>query len=288
MVNQPRRKRSVAEILAAKPAVPTPISRTGTLHNPSTIVEVEIPTIVSMELYERVQRRLSVNNPRVTAPRIVNGPTLLAGLAVCASCGAGMTRTGTRRRGRDYTYYSCGGRHQKGRSVCRGRHVPMAKLDGLIVENVKEHLFSGDRLAITLGALAERQSAKDQTTEKRRTSLQAEVTSCDDRLKRLYRAIEEGVAELDADLKQRIQTLKQERQLAQAALDRLVVQARTAATITPDRLEAFSQLMRDKLDTGDARSRKAYCSQSSPGLRSTAKRYGCSAIGPSLPLPPPV
>ena len=37
-----------------------------------------------MELFERVQRRLSQNNPQVTAPRIVNGPTLLAGLAVCA------------------------------------------------------------------------------------------------------------------------------------------------------------------------------------------------------------
>lgn len=44
----------------------------------------------------------------------------------------------------------------------------------------------------------------------------------------------------------------------EAALDRLVVQARTAATITPDRLEAFSQLMRDKLDTADAKTRKAY------------------------------
>jgi hypothetical protein len=40
----------------------------------------------------------------------------------------------------------------------------MANVDGLIVENVKENLFSGDRLAPILGALAERQSAKDQTT----------------------------------------------------------------------------------------------------------------------------
>jgi site-specific DNA recombinase len=233
-------------------------SRTGTLHDPSTIVELEIPTILSMELYERVQRRLSENNPKVTAPRIVNGPTLLAGLAVCASCGAGMTRTGTRRRGRDYSYYSCGGRHQKGRSVCQGRHVPMAKLDGLIIENVKERLLGGDRLAKILTTLVERQGAKDQSTQRRRESLQTEITSRDDRLKRLYRAIEEGIAELDADLKVRIQALKQERQLAQAALDRVAVHARTGEAITPARLEAFSQLMRDKLDTADAKTRKAY------------------------------
>jgi hypothetical protein len=55
------------------------LMRTDTLHDHSTIVEVEIPTILPMELYERVQRRLSESNPKVTAPRIVNGPTLLAG-----------------------------------------------------------------------------------------------------------------------------------------------------------------------------------------------------------------
>src|SRR4029453_12515119 len=106
--------------------------------------------------------RRSELSSRVTPPRVVNGPTLLAGLAGCAPCGAGMTRTAPRRRGRLYSYYSCGGSHQKGRAVCRGWHIPMAKLDGLIVDNVKEHLFAGDRLARILEALVERQGAKDQ------------------------------------------------------------------------------------------------------------------------------
>jgi hypothetical protein len=119
-------------------------------------------------------------------------------------------------------------------------------------------MFSGDRLARILEALVERQGAKDQAVHERRASLQAEITNRDDRLKRLYRAIEEGIAELDADLKQRIQALKQERQVAQAALDRMVDQTRASAAITPARLEAFSQLMREKLDVADAKARKAY------------------------------
>jgi hypothetical protein len=98
-----------------------------------------------------------------------------------------MTRTGTRRRGKVYSYYSCGGSHQKGKSVCRGRHVSMARLDELIVDNVKEHLFGGDRLAGILDALVERQGAKDQAVEGRRTALEAEIASSDDRLRRLYR-----------------------------------------------------------------------------------------------------
>jgi site-specific DNA recombinase len=91
-------------------------SRTGNLHDPTTIVEIEIPIIISPEVFESVQAKLARNNPKVTPPRIVNGPTLLTGLAICASCGSGMTRTGTRRRGRSYSYYSCAGCHQKGES----------------------------------------------------------------------------------------------------------------------------------------------------------------------------
>ena len=49
------------------------------------------------------------NNPKMTPPRVVKGPTLLTGLAVCASCGAGITRTGTKRRHKTDAYYSCAG-----------------------------------------------------------------------------------------------------------------------------------------------------------------------------------
>ena len=234
-------------------------SRTGTLHDPASIVEIEVPTILSLDLFERVQRHLSLNSPRVTPPRVVNGPTLLAGLAVCATCGAGMTRTATRRRGRLYSYYSCGGSHQKGKSVCRGRHMSDGKArradrrqrEGASVRRRPPWPVSSMRWS----------SARAPRIRPSRIvvpSLEAEIANRDDRLKRLYRAIEEGIVELDADLKQRIQALKQEREVAQSALDRMAAQAHTSAAITPARLEAFSKLMREKLDTADVRARQAY------------------------------
>ena len=45
---------------------------------------------------------------------------LLTGLTVCASCSAGMTRTGTRRGKRSYTYYSCAGTSTMGHSGPKG------------------------------------------------------------------------------------------------------------------------------------------------------------------------
>ena len=233
-------------------------SRLGTLHDPASIVEIDVPSIVELDLFERVQARLASNNPKVTPPRVVNGPTLLTGLAVCAACGAGMTRTGTTRGTRRYTYYSCAGFHQKDKSVCKGRHVPMPKLDELVLQNVKERLLAPERLATILGAIMVRRSQHGQAVVDRRKALEAEIVQKKEQLARLYRAIEEGVVDLDADLKERIQALKNRRDIAQDSLDRIATQTRNQVEITPERLEAFSALMRDKLDNGDIQARKAY------------------------------
>jgi len=50
--------------------------RTGMSNDPASIIEIPIPAIIPLELFERVQARLTANNPRVTPPRVVNGPTL--------------------------------------------------------------------------------------------------------------------------------------------------------------------------------------------------------------------
>ena len=221
-------------------------------------MEIDIPPIISCDLFEAVQARLAQNNPKVAPPRVVNGPTLLTGLAICASCGSGMTRTGTRRRHRSYSYYSCAGCQQKGRSVCQGRHIPMTKLDTLIIENVKAQLFSRERLRVILEALLERQDAKDRALCGRRAVLQRELSSKDEKLGRLYRAIEDGIVELDDQLSDRIATLKTERDIVRASLDRITTQLRSQTAITPDRFEAFSALVRGKLKSGDTQARRTY------------------------------
>jgi len=160
-------------------------SRTGGIHDPSTIVEIQIPIIIPLEVFEKARAKLAQNNPKVTPPRVVNGPTLLTGLAVCASCGAGMTRTGTRRRGQSYSYYSCGGCHRMGKSVCRGRHIPMSKLDDLIIDNIKQRLFTSERLARILESLIERQGGKDRAVHDRRAALKTELAAKEEKLKRL-------------------------------------------------------------------------------------------------------
>ena len=88
------------------------------------VVEIATPTLIGRDVFARTQQELADHNQRATPPRVVNGPCLLTGLAVCGTCGSGMTRTGTIRRRKRYSYYTCAGCHQKGSTACRGRHGP--------------------------------------------------------------------------------------------------------------------------------------------------------------------
>ncbi len=232
--------------------------RTGELNDPSLIVEIDVPTIIPMPLFEAVQAKLRNNNPRVTPPRVVNGPTLLTGLAVCASCGAGMTRTGTVRRRHAYTYYSCAGCQQKGQTACKGRHIPMAKLDTLILDGVRDRLLNPERLGTILEALVLRQGSRQQEVAARSENLNRDLATISDKLRRLYRAIEEGVVDLDADLKDRIAALKTEREIIVSSLERIENQGHAALAITPEKIDAFASLMHERLANGDTQARKAW------------------------------
>ena len=242
-------------------------SRTGGLNNPADIIEIDVPVIIPIERFEQVRARLSAHNPKVTPPRVANGPSLLVGLATCASCGAGMTRTGTAKRGKAYSYYSCGGYHAKGKTVCKGRHVPTAKLDQAVTHAVRDMLLTPERLTTILEALVDRQAAKDVGVANRRAAVEAEIKDAGDKLARLYRAIEEGVIEIDAQLKERIATLKASRDLAQASLERIATQAATSRALTPERIAAFVDMVRQKFETADIQARKVYLQVVAPEIR---------------------
>lgn len=168
-----------------------------------------------------------------------------------------MTRTGTVRRGKSYYYYSCAGRHQKGASVCKGKHIPAAVLDG-IADGLKQRLLTPDRLAALLQMLADRQAAKAEAADRRLVALQREVADCEDRLRRLYRSIEDGVVDLDDILRERTAALQSQRERAKAALDRAHAQYGTVLSVDATKIDVFARLMNEKLDTDDTNTRKGY------------------------------
>lgn len=86
--------------------------------------------------------------------------------------------------------------------------------------------------------------------------LRKQADDADHRLRRLYKLVEDGFAEMDEPLRERIGDLQKERDLAQAALERAQNLANGRSTITEDKIAAFSALIREKLTTGDVAFRK--------------------------------
>jgi site-specific DNA recombinase len=234
-------------------------SKTGALKPISEHVAVECPAIISHDTFSAVQRTLAARNPRVTAPRETTGPILLTGLTVHKPCGGAMTlRTGTSRSGDIYRYYACSTCGRKGKMACEGLSVPMSKLDEIVIDHLCRRLLEPSHLSRLLSSVATRRQAEAESVSLRVQKLQSQVSGAAEKLKRLYRLVEDGVTEADDVLRERLVELRADRDRAQGALDRAKTDAAPFIQIDPALVEKFGVAMQDNLTSGSVEFRKAY------------------------------
>ena len=134
----------------------------------------------------------------------------------------------------------------------------MDKLDTLVTDHLMERLFKPERLAVILASLSSRRAEKAESLNGRLIELQREVTDADDKLKRLYRLVEDGMTDLDEVLKDRLNTLKGDRDRAKAALEHAKELSTPQIEIDPALIERFGRTMREHFSTGSVPFRKAY------------------------------
>jgi site-specific DNA recombinase len=227
--------------------------------SPSEQVFAEVPSIIEPQVFDAVQSNLKTRNPRVTPPRVVSGPILLTGLAVCAACRGAMTlRTGTSKTGKVHRYYTCSTCARHGRIACKGRSIRMDQLDTLVTTHLADRLLKTERLTTLLTSLAGRRAAKAAAVDQRIGALEKEALEADERLRRLYTLVEDGRTEPDQILKDRISAIRTDGDLARAALERARASAHHNVEISPILVERFGQAMREKLSSGEVQFRKAY------------------------------
>lgn len=209
-------------------------------------IMVPVEPIIDTTTFDNLQAALKARNPKATPPRTVTGPILLTGLATCASCQGGMSlRTGKSGR---YRYYACATCAQKGKSACKGRSMPMDKLDTIVTDRITDRLLAPQRVEKLLTGLIERQANRSADYTDRVANLRKNLSDTEARLKRLYDAIENGIADpSDEPLKDRITAIKTERDIAQVTLDRTLTALRPEARITQDKIAAFTTIMRDNI-----------------------------------------
>ena len=213
------------------------------------VVEMAVPPIIEAAEFETVLTLLKTRSPALTAPRIVSGPTLLTGICFCAGCGMAMTlRTG---KGGRYRYYTCSTKARQGETGCAGRTVPMEKLDTLVADHIEHRLLQPARLEKILSSVLDRREERAERRTAHIAELRKRSAEADAKLKRLYDAIEKGIADVsDPMLKERVTELRAIRDQARAdaekaegTLDRL------GPAITPAALKTFARTARRRMRT---------------------------------------
>ena len=130
--------------------------------------QIPVPAITDEETFDRVQQRLEDN--RRFASRNTKVPSLLQGLAACASCGYGYYRTSATTARRKIYYYRCPGsddyRYQGGR-VCQNKPVRADYLDEVVWNHVTALLSDPSLVRAEIAKRIERARTSDPVTRKR-------------------------------------------------------------------------------------------------------------------------
>ena len=109
-----------------------------------------------------------------------------------------------------------------------------------------------------LTSLKAHSHAGDVEVQSRLQDLRSEAAKADEKIRRLYRMVEDGMTEMDELLAERISVLKTERQRAKAALERAQFQARLEIILQADEVQRFSEFMSEKITHGDSAFRRNY------------------------------
>jgi site-specific DNA recombinase len=129
---------------------------------------IPVPALVDEETFDRAQQRLAGN--KRFASRNTKVPSLLQGLAACASCGYGYYRTSATTARRKIYYYRCLGsddyRYQGGR-VCGNKPVRAGYVDKVVWDHVTALLADPALIRAEIGNRLERARTSDPVTRKR-------------------------------------------------------------------------------------------------------------------------
>ena len=229
---------------------------------------IPVPALTDEETFGRAQQRLE--DSKRFAARNTKVPSLLQGLAACASCGYGYYRTSATTARRKIYYYRCPGsddyRYEGGR-VCQNKPVRAGYMDEVIWNHVAGLLADPALIRAEISKRTERARTSDPVTRKRgqleqalaktTASIAAMITAFSEQLLTIdelrgrmpdLRARETGlkdqIAALDAQAADRDAYLKLADDL-EGFLARLRVNSATATT--EDRQRVLRALVQDVL-----------------------------------------
>ena len=234
-------------------------SRTKLPRPRSEWVKVPVPAIVSWDTFNTVQRRLESRRPNQTAPREVNGPTLLTGLAKCDCCATGegqrtgmMLRTGKSGR---YRYLVCANRATKAIFACDAPQIRMEVIDELVLSEVEAHVLAPPRMKSLLQAMLDRQDSNQAAMKAELQRLKEARKKAESGVRSLYAAMADApdLIRLDDPIyREQLAMLNRQRSELSASIPALEKRLQAGpVTVSDERIATFSRAVRERLRSAD-------------------------------------
>ena len=169
-------------------------------------VENAWEAIIDRDTFEQVQVMLKGRARAYLHPRRVASHYLLSGLARCGYCGKALV--GQDAKGGKFKYYVCGTLLKKGSGSCQAHYINSQRFERLVIDKIKEHILTEENLTELVCLVNEEMDASTSKHRQQLDALLTEISRVNQRLERLYDALETGMLQL-ADLAPRIQRLRQ-------------------------------------------------------------------------------
>jgi DNA invertase Pin-like site-specific DNA recombinase len=183
-------------------------AKDGRINAQEDQIVVAVPPLIDSDLFDAVQAKLRARDPQRMNGKVSSSSALLTGVLHCSECGGSMAYM-TGKHGA-YRYYVCGNRRRKGPSVCSAGAIRADLLEDVVIEYVEDRLLCQERLEVILNALLDRREERVAERRAHAAELSKVAAELQQRLSRLYEAIESGVADLnDPDLTQQSMPSKQ-------------------------------------------------------------------------------
>jgi site-specific DNA recombinase len=213
-------------------------------------IPVEVPAIVSRELWNAAQRQLKLNRQR--ARRNTKHNYLLSGLLRCGQCGyrllgGGQTKTKT---GKIY-YYRCGKKNTiYGDQRCRSRYINAGVADTRVWEAIRAILLDPDALIMGLQQGQVEAERANQSLQERVELIRDGIAGCERQLAKLL-----GLYLSDRDfpeelLEERRKALERQKMELEHERDDLVakLKKRVVTDATIEEVKAFCKQVAKGLD----------------------------------------
>ena len=239
--------------------------------------------IVPRELFDKVQASLEERAPKRQRPARVGSKFLLSGLLRCGVCGKPYTGQGA--KGGRYAYYVCGTLLKEGAGSCEARYLNAEKVEGFIVEKIRERILTNETITELVTLVAEEVDALAGQLGGELKAIEAELEDVQSRLLRLYEALEKSDLTLEA-LSPRILSLRQREDQLVAAREEAAAQlaCRKVELPTTEEIKEYVADFRSFLQEGDDPGAEGPHPQlrarhRSSGRRGNAEVYDSHALG---------